>query len=116
MVGWVFFRAETLSKAINYLSAMAGFAEGDSTLSPVAMYLNGAVWTALAAGVILSMPVIPRLSTLFQRAAAHSVGRPGAAVVGLLASVRIAAIGLIFIASAAALASGTYNPFIYFRF
>jgi alginate O-acetyltransferase complex protein AlgI len=116
MVGWVFFRAETLSIAINYLSAMAGFAEGDSTLFPVAMYLNGAVWTALAAGVILSVPVIHRLSALYQRSTAHSLGKSGVATVGLLAAVRIAAIGLIFIASAAALASGTYNPFIYFRF
>jgi alginate O-acetyltransferase complex protein AlgI len=116
MVGWVFFRAETLSKAINYLSAMAGFGEGDSSLSPVALYLNGSVWTALVAGVILSMPLIPRLSTFFHQVTIHSVDRIRVAVAGLWASMRIAVIGLIFIASAAALASGTYNPFIYFRF
>jgi alginate O-acetyltransferase complex protein AlgI len=116
MVGWVFFRAETLPQALNYLSAMVGFAKGDSTLFPVAMYLNGAVFTALAAGIILSAPVIPRLSTLLERSAVNFLSRPRAAVEGFLAIMKIAAIGLIFFASAASLASGTYNPFIYFRF
>ncbi|HEV7384606.1 MAG TPA: MBOAT family protein, partial [Phenylobacterium sp.] len=59
MVGWVFFRADSLPQALHYLAEMVrpgGFQPPDAALS---ILLNAQSMTALVAGSLLAMPLLP---------------------------------------------------------
>jgi alginate O-acetyltransferase complex protein AlgI len=105
MIGWVFFRAETLPGALAFLRAMAGMTIAAPTPYTVAWYLTPELWLALAAGTIGSAPWVPAL------AARIDDGR--GSIVPLL---NTAALMALLVLSIMSMAARTYNPFIYFRF
>lgn len=109
MIGWVFFRADTLAEAAGYLAAMSGLAPApDPTPLSLEFHLTPELWLALAAGVAGSAPIFPAVT---RWAAARSTGGSSLA----LAAQR-AALVVVFAACLVQVAAGTYNPFIYFRF
>jgi alginate O-acetyltransferase complex protein AlgI len=111
LVGWVFFRAESLTAAAGLLRAMAGFSPALPTPYGVAWYLTPEVLLAMAAGAVGSAPVWPALAA---RLAQPSLAGPR---LGPLASaLTCAALAAIFAGCAMLIAAHTYNPFIYFRF
>lgn len=118
MVGWVFFKAATLSQAMDYLSAMAGFGEGLGIRYSPGIYLNSEVKLVLVAAVLGSMPVLPLLQRMRDRAAAWQEGRRLRTwfLEPLFAFTPVVTLLLLLLVSAMLLAGGTYNPFIYFRF
>ena len=106
MIGWVFFRAETLPGAIAFLKAMAGLTAAAPTPYTVGWYLTPELWLALVAGAIGSTPWVPALAARLddatrslEPAAAEHRRADGAAR-------RVDH----------EMAARTYNPFIYFRF
>ncbi len=103
MVGWVFFRADTLPGAIAFLKAMAGASLAIPTPFSVQFYLTPELWLALAAGVIGSMPWVPALAR--EHESSWTLQLAGTAALVLLLG-----------ASIMQMAARTYNPFIYFRF
>ena len=123
VIGWVFFRADTLGGAVAMLGAMAGAgAMAPASYAP-SWFWNAEVLLAFAAGVIGSAPIAPALG---RRLALHGPrdagpGQAGAAEgglhVGLAPSLAVAAgLAALLVASVMLSASRTYNPFIYFRF
>jgi alginate O-acetyltransferase complex protein AlgI len=109
MIGWVFFRAETLSGALAFLKAMAGATAAAPTPYTVWWYLTPELWLALAAGMVGSAPWVPALSARLAR-----VERPRLAWgVDLLGTATLMAL---LVASIMSMSARTYNPFIYFRF
>ena len=110
MGGWVLFRCGTLAHAIDYYAALLGLSDADPARHPVAQHLNGLLVVTLAAGVVFATPVATRLAAWRDSAALRS----SSAAVAITADG--AWLALVFVASAAMLAAGTYNPFIYFRF
>ena len=112
MVGWVFFRAESFSAAVHYLGALAGLSDADPLLYPALLWLDGVVMTALLAGVIGSVPWLPRWSDAAARL--REQGRTGAWLASRVAG--LLGLGVAFFLCALVLAAGSYNPFIYFRF
>ncbi|MFN7913825.1 MAG: MBOAT family protein [Vicinamibacterales bacterium] len=109
MVGWVFFRAETLPGALSYLQTMFGFGVGEMPPLRLSWYLTPEVRLALLAGLIGATPIVPFLAA---RAGRLREGwRPllaeAASTVALVA---------VFVAALLQVAARTYNPFIYFRF
>lgn len=126
MVGWVFFRAETLPHALQYLGRMAFLQRTGPDDAPLIVFLNPQLLIVLAAGVLGSMPWMPRLVQAWSRAVQPSpaetmrgvgVGGPRAtAVVVAGRCIELAGLGSILVLSCAFSAAGTYNPFIYFRF
>ena len=109
MVGWVFFRAETLPGALAFLKAMAGATMAAPTPYTVWWYLTPELWLALAAGAIGSTPWVPALAARLGRA-----GRPRLTwTVDLLSTTTLIAL---LVASIMSVSARTYNPFIYFRF
>jgi alginate O-acetyltransferase complex protein AlgI len=112
MVGWVFFRADTLTGALDFISALAGRSAATPTPYTVAWFLTPVVCLALAAGVIGSMPIGPALERWADRLAEDG-DATGAWQVGALT---VAAVTIVLVASLAQIAAGTYDPFIYFRF
>jgi alginate O-acetyltransferase complex protein AlgI len=104
IVGWVFFRAETLPGAIAFLASMAGLTAAVPTPYSVGWYLTPELWIALVAGAIGSAPWVPAL------AARLDDRRPA------LALLNTAALMALLVLSIMSMAARTYNPFIYFRF
>jgi alginate O-acetyltransferase complex protein AlgI len=109
LVGWVFFRAESLSGALWYLQTMFGLGAGDPALHPVAIYADRVFVLAVVAGVLGSMPWLPRV-----RAWSHEHAR-GPWRVGLEVAT-VLGFAAILLGSVFELSAGVYNPFIYFRF
>jgi alginate O-acetyltransferase complex protein AlgI len=106
MIGWVFFRAETLAGAVAFLKALAGQSPAAPTMYTVGSYLTPELWLALIAGVLGSAPWVPAL--------ARRIAEPReTAGVALL---NTAALTALLVLSVMHVAARTYNPFIYFRF
>jgi alginate O-acetyltransferase complex protein AlgI len=111
MVGWVFFRAESLTGAAGLLQAMAGFSPAHPTAYGVTWYLTPELLLAIAAGVVGSAPVWPALASRWARPSPE-----GPRVGPLSSALTCAALAAIFAGCAMLIAAHTYNPFIYFRF
>jgi alginate O-acetyltransferase complex protein AlgI len=112
MIGWVFFRAETLTGAVAYLKALAGLTAAAPSPYTVQWYLTPELWLALLAGALGSTPWVPALADRLSRSTAPGVAR-GASLAGVAA---VFALVAILLASVMQMAARTYNPFIYFRF
>jgi alginate O-acetyltransferase complex protein AlgI len=106
-LGWVLFRAPTLPAAATYLRALAGLG-APSDLVQLASTVTPAVVLALTAGVIGSTPFLRQLRA--RRGGGLDLAGGGT---GWLRDAAV--LGLLFL-SVLQVASGTYNPFIYFRF
>ncbi|MGE5242604.1 MAG: MBOAT family O-acyltransferase [Betaproteobacteria bacterium] len=113
MIGWVFFRADTLPGALAFLKAMAGLGPAAPTTYTVWWYLTPELWIALAAGAIGSAPVVPALARWRDSAMEKAPGSGAAWAFGLASTASLAAL---LVASVTQMAARTYNPFIYFRF
>jgi len=124
MVGWVFFRVETLAHAGAVLAAMFGLQDG-SQLVPlgelavradqlhfVALYTDTLFWLAAIAAVIGSTPWLPMARRWHERQ--QAAGRTTRFVA--LESAALLGLCLVFWRVAQELAANSYNPFIYFRF
>jgi alginate O-acetyltransferase complex protein AlgI len=105
MIGWVFFRAETLTGAVAFLKSMAGLTAAAPAAFTVSWYLTPELWLALAAGAIGSIPWVPLVGARLETRRTTWV--PLTQTTALMA---------LLLVSILQLASRTYNPFIYFRF
>jgi alginate O-acetyltransferase complex protein AlgI len=111
MGGWVLFRCETFTHALDYYAALFGGATGDALHRPLTSYLDPLVAITLLIAIIGATPIARRIGTWRDARAAH--GGPAAALVLGADVVWLALVGT---AACSWLAAGTYNPFIYFRF
>jgi alginate O-acetyltransferase complex protein AlgI len=115
MIGFVLFRSDTFEQAWATFRALTGFGIA-SHAYPVQWFLPADVALALIAGVIFSAPIGPAFLNLAGRLVQTSTGRSRAVYVFTFSAMRVAGLCAAMIFCAAALASGTHNPFIYFRF
>ena len=109
MIGWVFFRADSVAGAVAFLKALTGAGPALPTTYTVQWYLTSEVWLAVVAGLIGSTPWVPALAAWSGRVAGRRLGwtMPLAGAAALVA---------MLLASILQVAARTYNPFIYFRF
>jgi alginate O-acetyltransferase complex protein AlgI len=107
-LGWVLFRAPTVSAAGVYFRSLAGFG-APSNLVELASSVTPAVVLALTVGLVGSTPVLEQLRDRRVGGGLDLAGVRG----GWLRDAAV--LGLLFL-SVLQVASGTYNPFIYFRF
>lgn len=106
MVGWVFFRAEGLGNALDYLGAMIGINKNPGYYA--GLYLNGEIIFTLALAAIFSTPLYFYLGKKTTQITDRLRGVP-------VLIHRLALLGL-FVLSVLTLINSTYNPFIYYRF
>jgi alginate O-acetyltransferase complex protein AlgI len=110
MVGWVFFRADTLTTSMAFLRTMFGLqTPSEPTPFTLGWYLTPELWLALIIGIIGSAPIIPALSSwrTSRLTRWRALGFDAAATASLM---------VILVAAIMQMAARTYNPFIYFRF
>jgi len=115
MVGWVFFRSDSLEKAFAVLKAMAGMAPGDPIMTPIDFYLTHSVLTAIVIGCLASAPIGKAFQALLPKKGAFAASKHYAMTDGWCMANSLVFL-MLFCLSAISIASGTYNPFIYFRF
>ncbi|MCD7736780.1 MAG: MBOAT family protein [Lachnospiraceae bacterium] len=100
LIGFVFFRADTLAQGFFWVKTMfTGFTFDNASMRLVMSELTPLNLTALAAGILASMPVAQGLK---EKRVCQIASWPLTLVLLVLCML--------------CLAGGTYNPFIYFRF
>lgn len=116
LIGWIIFRAETMDQALGFTATLFGLGPSSLIKTPLETYLTHQVSFALILGVLFSTPAWPMLKALLAQKT-DTLPAPLRTPVATTGNA-LEAIGLIFllVVSAAWLAGGTYNPFIYYRF
>jgi alginate O-acetyltransferase complex protein AlgI len=116
MLGMVFFRSATLPDAMNYFIVMFGMGGEPASAQSASFYLNSKVLFEISIAVLLAMPVYPALAELRQKIS-DKLSKPRQFVFNLSVHVTQLSVtlGLVYF-TCISLASGVYNPFIYFRF
>ena len=113
VIGWVIFRAESISYAFGMLRAMfGGYGLGSGTVTWGMILersgVNGLFILAMIAGIVLSAGIGRRMAE--KREAAAPKRRAVLETAACVCSVAV------FLLSVVSIAAGSYNPFIYFRF
>lgn len=116
LIGWVLFRADSLQHAWTFSSAMFGFSESIPIKQPLAGYLTHQVMIGLAAGIVFSTPAWPGFKAGLGRIVAAAPLRSQPAMMTTGSVLEATLLIFLLLISAAWLAGGTYNPFIYYRF
>ncbi|WP_394760826.1 MBOAT family O-acyltransferase [Phenylobacterium sp.] len=118
MVGWVFFRADSLPQALGFLAIMAHPLGPLSTDAGLAILLNAQTFSALAVGSVLAMPLLPALMERLRapRAEPPRPDLPGRLQTRSVHALPIPVLAVGFVISIAILVGSTLNPFLYFRF
>lgn len=102
IIGWVFFRSNSMEEAVLYVKAMGGISENVLVDSTFCNYFTGC-YTILIIALVLSMPIIPYIQNKY---CCTILGKNVESLVG----------AAIFLVSVLMCISGSYNPFIYFNF
>lgn len=111
IIAWVFFRADTIHDALNYIKAMFGFNKNAEELISSSMYLeNAAYYVLMVIGLVGSTPLIKRY--FLRNIDAFDTVYVNKATVLIQNIFMILLLVMVYIM----LANNTYNPFIYFRF
>lgn len=107
VLGWVFFRALTMTDAFIYIGSLIGLNNGQNNIAFV--YLNNYTITMLILALVFSTPIRAKITSL----KFFSINRllQGAHII-----LRYSFYLVIFLLSVIELAQSNYNPFIYFRF
>ncbi len=104
LIGWVFFRANTMQYAFEYISRMFFYNKGNETITTMIQYfyINNEFYFILFLAILFSMPFYKKMDNfIFQRKLIYL--RP------------LFFITLLFVAITY-IAASSYNPFIYFKF
>ena len=112
VIGWVFFRADSISHAIHYLHAMVHVSGTHTTSFQFAQILSHEAVCVFIIGSILSTNVYPLMGKHLRGvvpAKSNCIGFLGDAL-------RIATLSSLLLLSIMRIASSTFNPFIYYRF
>lgn len=100
LIGFVFFRADTMSQGVAWVKTMfTGFDANPAAMSLALEQLTPLYFVTLAVGIVACCPV----KNLVKKSGAYEA-------VTAIGSLVLLALSML------SLASGTYNPFIYFRF
>ena len=100
LIGWVFFRADTLTAAVRYIKNMFTFDEG--AYVNLAINMNRQYWFCILAGILLAIPHTNVLKYLRKRK-----GYDGLQGIAALA---------VFVIAICYLVGTGFSPFLYFRF
>lgn len=101
LIGWVFFRVETLHGALAHLSNMFGLVDVHNCPYSLLYFMDLYSWMILGLAAVLSLPLARRLAY---------ADRPWTQVLANAWCL------ILFVCAWATMAASTYNPFIYFRF
>lgn len=99
IIGWVFFRADSLSNALKYIAYMFGIQKGGISNLPMLRQLTPQYFVFLVLSVIAVTPLTKKISGYIKPKWLMDIG-----------------ILFVFFIAICYMAASDYNPFIYFRF
>jgi alginate O-acetyltransferase complex protein AlgI len=111
LFGWVLFRSPSVSYALGYFRSMFGLNGGGDSVYTLQQYLDLEIIIFIIIGIIGSIPLADKLKCKFNN---WGKGRSGLAK--LYAGGLTVYLFFILLFSTVFLLTGTYNPFIYFKF
>ena len=110
LLGWVIFRAENFTHFLYYIKTMFALGSGASNVETFGYFANRTLISIIILAGIISTPLYPSLKKFIHwYKGKHLVFIPATIVLELFYLT-------IFLLSILTVASGSYNPFIYFRF
>lgn len=109
MLGWVFFRADSVPHALSFLRTLAGLQAPVADPHAWQIDFTPSSAAALAIGILIA-------TVRWAPSAALAPQRVGAALGRWRLPLQSAALALALLLCVMRMAAGTYNPFIYFRF
>ena len=116
MIGWIFFRSESFDQASIMLQHLVGFGDAGSYDPSLVMFLNGEVLLIYIVAIVCSTPVLHDLGQWLRVRSNEESESPSVYRALLHAMSTSIALVTVLALVFAKLASGTYDPFIYFRF
>jgi len=108
IVGWVLFRSDSLDQALYFLKTMFTISEFVNTVS-IQSLINNSQWSTMLIGIVLSTPIFIKIQSKIK---SNSFSKSSIAITGILEVFYLS----ILLLSLITISSGSYNPFIYFRF
>lgn len=116
IVGWVFFRSETIADGITYLNIMFGISDG-SNRNLISLYLDNKLITELVFAFIFAVPLVPWILGKYrQLCQCYQNQFIQLTIMGAYEIGRLTVIVCLTYFTVISLSAGVYNPFIYFRF
>jgi alginate O-acetyltransferase complex protein AlgI len=112
IIGWVFFRTDTLPLAATYLHAMFDISNFRTTYYQVAQVLSYEAVYVFVIGVIIAIPVYPFIRKLLINVVQQDLTK----IAVFIYMPRVTILSSLLLLSFLKVASSSYNPFIYFRF
>ncbi|MFK8012902.1 MAG: MBOAT family protein [Marinicellaceae bacterium] len=112
LIGWVFFRAETLTQGVSYVGIMFDISLIETSAIQFAQIINHEVIMAFVIGLILCMPTFPQFCARIKDARL-SIGSYSFSLFNMAKLILLSVLLFLCILK---ISSSTYNPFIYFRF
>lgn len=117
-IGWVFFRAESLPKALGFIKTLFTYKGYDLDIDQYLLLklMNTELYFIICLGIIAATPFYKSLFQYIQNSKNVQKLMGNMQVVFILRVFEHTYFILLFLICVSYLASGTYNPFIYFRF
>lgn len=106
MIGWVFFKAETLTGALLYLKQMFVPTSKNNLLGDFDYFITTELSITLLVGIVISIPVYSYIKNKLSHLRSNALWN----------SVYYISLIVLFHISISYIAIDSYNPFIYFRF
>ena len=116
ITAWMFFRIDNLHEALLFVKAMFGYPTGDGNALHLSYYLTNKYIFVFVLGILGSMPFINLFNYLCSLAFKYRENLLGHCMQLSFSFTKVFFLVSVFIFSVMFIASGTYNPFIYFRF
>lgn len=116
MIGWVFFRAESLEHAIVYITSLGNFTNSAYLDAKLFATMNVEFYIALGIGLVFLYPVVPFLSAQYEQVLNKASATSRLLLKGAMTLGTIFFMSFIIVYSSSQLISGSHNPFLYFRF
>ncbi|CAM2065070.1 MBOAT family protein [Sulfidibacter corallicola] len=116
MIGWVFFRAETLPQSLTFLGAMFGFGSDDSGARLLVHFLDRELAVMILVGAVGSINLVPWCTARFKRFCQQKPKETAHAWQTASRVFKWVSLTAILLYALMLMAAGSYNPFIYFRF
>ena len=109
MIGWVFFRAENITQAIDFIRVLGGISVNPLYNNSFISYINESGFIVILA-IIFSTPVLPKIKSMLTLKHKKLVESKFIYVAHSTCLMSIMFIIVVI------LVNSTYNPFLYFRF
>lgn len=115
MVGWVFFRSDTLGQALAYIKRLFDFKSVPYLDAKLFEAMNSQFYLMLAIGLLLCTPFVRNQLQKFDGAQSSIFNASPLGIISKGLFVSVWTISILLVSTAQILTSG-YNPFLYFRF